>query len=253
MEKETTSEKRAVITPKEERILHTRSGGFCALCGTVLTVSISDEAYKCIGENAHICGERPKAARYNKEISETERNSYKNLIYLCANCHTVIDSDEKKYTVDELHRIKNEHEMKVLNKLKEESLNTSFAELDILIKYLVVNKSSEVEMQYDLTPIIEKIAKNKLNDVTEFINMGMIQLLKIEDFLNRMPDVHYSDRLTKCMSDKYIELKNMQRDEIVIFDELWTYASAGHNENRYRASALGIVVYFFEKCEVFEK
>lgn len=62
--------------------------------------------FKLIGRFCHIEGEKEKAARYNPKQSDTERNSPKNGILLCSNCHTLIDSDPIKYTTEILHKWK---------------------------------------------------------------------------------------------------------------------------------------------------
>ena len=65
-----------------------------------------------IGEVCHIKSEKPGAARYNPSLTDADRHSYDNIILLCANHHTVIDKDEKTYTVERLVGMKREHESK---------------------------------------------------------------------------------------------------------------------------------------------
>lgn len=100
---------KATISPKNERILHTKSGNCCAMCGIILV----DEANVCIGENAHIYGEKPTAARYNPNLSSDFVNSEENLIFLCCNCHKIIDSNPDQYSADTLLELKKNHEQKV--------------------------------------------------------------------------------------------------------------------------------------------
>lgn len=52
-----------------------------------------------IGVAAHICAAAPGGPRYNKNMSEEERKSFDNWIWLCQSCAKLIDSDEDKYTV----------------------------------------------------------------------------------------------------------------------------------------------------------
>ena len=66
-------------------------------CNT-LTVGaeLNDPALKLkIGEAAHIIGEKPGAARY-KKLPNGESNLIDNGIWLCANCHTMIDKNNGK-------------------------------------------------------------------------------------------------------------------------------------------------------------
>jgi len=63
-----------------------------------------------IGEAAHICGEKPNAKRYDATMTDAQRDSIDNGIWLCRNCHKQIDSDESKYPVLRLHAWKIEAE-----------------------------------------------------------------------------------------------------------------------------------------------
>ncbi|MFQ1050810.1 ABC-three component system protein [Avibacterium paragallinarum] len=61
-----------------------------------------------IGEHAHIRGENPGSARYDKDYPENKLTTEENIILLCPNCHTEIDKDESKWSVNELLKIKKE-------------------------------------------------------------------------------------------------------------------------------------------------
>ncbi|HFQ4917213.1 TPA: HNH endonuclease, partial [Vibrio vulnificus] len=63
-------------------------------CNTLTVGAELDEASLKvkIGEAAHIIGEKPKSARY-KKLPDGEAGSIENGIWLCANCHTMIDKN----------------------------------------------------------------------------------------------------------------------------------------------------------------
>lgn len=52
-----------------------------------------------IGVAAHICAAAPGGPRYDANMTEQERKSIDNGIWLCQSCAKLIDSDENKYTV----------------------------------------------------------------------------------------------------------------------------------------------------------
>lgn len=89
-----------------------RSGNRCAFCKRHLTQD-SDAATASfnLGEQAHIVGEKPAAARGDSLLTDEERNSYHNLILLCPTHHTEIDSNEIDWPIERLHQKKSEHEV----------------------------------------------------------------------------------------------------------------------------------------------
>ena len=63
-----------------------------------------------LGEMAHIVADRPEGPRGDHEKTRDFLRSYENLILLCSEHHHLIDQDQVKYTVEELTRLKREHE-----------------------------------------------------------------------------------------------------------------------------------------------
>jgi hypothetical protein len=88
------------------KALCTRSGEFCAFygCGVPLVDELASDLFA--GEICHIRALRPKGPRYDMSQTDEDRNSFANLILLCANHHKEIDSDEQKYSVEFLLKMK---------------------------------------------------------------------------------------------------------------------------------------------------
>ena len=162
--------------------------------------------------------------------------------------------DVASYPANELFALKAQHEQWVTQKLEEKSISYSFAELEVLAKYLVSSTASaQTTSSFSLLKIDEKIKKNSLIDVQGYITMGLSSNFTIADYLNRHPDPLFAAKLTNIMAQKYRDLKSNGLDNYEIFDELWTFASGNNSDFSYKAAGLGILTYFFEKCEVFEK
>lgn len=244
---------KATISKRDERLLHTKSGNRCAMCKTLL-VDVGHPSAACVGENAHIYGEKPDAARYDPTKDASFVNSEQNLIFLCCNCHKKVDTDVASYPANQLFALKMRHENWVAQKLEEKSISYSFAELEVLAKYLILSPASVcTTSSFSLLKIDEKIKKNSLQDVQRYITMGLSSNLTIADYLNRHPDPSFAAKLTNIMAQKYHELKSNGLDSYEIFAELWNFASGNNSDFSYKAAGLGILTYFFEKCEVFEK
>lgn len=86
-------------------LLMQMAGGMCSKpgCGIHTGGSNTEQTSHAWVQNvAHICSAAPGAgaARYDPDQTETERKSPENGIWLCANHATLIDSDEKNYSVE---------------------------------------------------------------------------------------------------------------------------------------------------------
>lgn len=244
---------KATISKRNERLLHTKSGNRCAMC-KILLADPESPSSPCIGENAHIYGEKPDAARYDATKNEKFVNSERNLIFLCCNCHKKIDTDVTSYPAEDLFALKAKHEQWVVEMLEQGSVSYGFAELEVLAKYLMSSPAySKDTPSYTLLKINDKIQKNALQSFKNYITMGLVSNLTIDEYMNKHPDPSFATQLTNIMSSQYQCLKSQGLDNEEIFTELWDFASGKQSDFSYRAAGLGILTYFFEKCEVFEK
>jgi hypothetical protein len=240
---------KADISDRDQRLLHTKSGNHCAMCNIIL----ADDSV-CIGQNAHIYGENKGAARYDSSLPIEYVNSEKNLIFLCCNCHKKIDSDEGHFPPNSLFALKRKHEQNVMHTLKGASIDYTNVELRAITEYLIrENGKASLKSDYRLLHIPEKITKNQLTEVQGFIDTGLITVARIEDYINRHPDPSFSERLTDVFIKEYVTLKSGGMDSVSIFNALWDYICYGNVDYNNRAAGLALLVYFFEKCEVFEK
>ncbi len=85
----------------------------------VTTVGPHSDPHKAknIGEAAHIEAAAGSGPRANPTLSEQERKDINNGIWLCSNCHDIVDSDEKKYTVAVLRQWKLQAEQRAESEL----------------------------------------------------------------------------------------------------------------------------------------
>lgn len=63
-----------------------------------------------IGEAAHICAASEEGPRYDPGMTDEERGGAGNGIWLCANCHTMVDDDAGSYPVATLQAWKSDAE-----------------------------------------------------------------------------------------------------------------------------------------------
>lgn len=241
----------AELSRAQETILWSKAAGMCSRCKSILIKKGREEFYKK-GENAHIEGKEPKAARYNPDQSDEERASYLNHILLCANCHTEIDKDPKSYPNERLLEIKHEHESWVSQQLTVKSNNLTFAELEVIHKFLIPNSGHTPGKSLEVITPEQKIIQNNLsNTVAKYITIGMLQYGLVKRYINENPDIIFGERLRDGFVIKYLEISELYTGDD-LFNELWDFASGYSSEFSIKAAGLSVLTYFFQVCDVFE-
>ena len=235
-----------------------KSGDRCAFkdCRKLLTSDGVKSEAAIIGEAAHIYGEKPSSARYQPNMTDKQKDSENNLIYLCPTCHTKIDKQEQDYPADFLFNLKKEHEKWVEEKLDQGMSDFSFVELEIAVKSLASAKHYSNADDFKIISTAAKIDKNRLSDVVRsYISMGMSKSYEVERFIADMTtniDEEFSERLKNGFKNKYFQLKKtLSGDEL--FMSMLKFAQAGQDDFLQQAASLAILSHLFHICEVFEK
>ena len=127
------------IGDKDLKILWARAAGKCSICRKELTWDTADKSSVTLGEMCHIIGEKERAARGKSDMALSDRNSYSNLILLCAHHHKIIDRDEKMYTIENLHKIKDDHEIWVNESLSGQEISANELVYSSLIDIISVS------------------------------------------------------------------------------------------------------------------
>lgn len=236
------------------KVLWGKSGGKCAKCRRDLILEKDESNFYHIAKQAHIAGLNPGSARYDSDMTDEERNSVNNIILLCPTCHEIIDENHEEYTVSKLKEIKKEYEEWFDEQLTSSMPQVTFAELEVITKYIVSTPLHQSEENLTVVPPGEKIRKNNLSDeVANLITKGMIGVEQVKEYLNKNLDPEFSERLKNGFVEKYLELKteNLSGDEI--FFDMLNFASNNSSKFSMRAAALTVLTYYFEICEVFER
>ena len=154
-------------------ILALRSGNRCAMppCHRLLSQVRGDDVVM-VGEAAHIAGEHGGGARgrssprYDPTMTEAQRNSLSNLIYVCRNCHARIDAHPhgvREYPVERLLEIKADHEKKVAAAMEEAMATVSFRELEEATQWVTEVSPPLPGQDFSRIPIRSKIQKHGLS------------------------------------------------------------------------------------------
>ncbi|WP_375001127.1 ABC-three component system protein [Aeromicrobium sp. CTD01-1L150] len=249
------------VSPRIEKNLALRNGNACAYpkCGDALTFEAAhpEDESKVVGKVAHIAAASPGGPRYDASMTDAERSSIDNLIFLCGTHHDAIDNQLHFHTTQYLLGAKRNHEALVRRSVRTALGQIGFAELEAVCASLagVSATPGSVQMPLDVN---DKIELNGLGDDSRAsISDGMALVGTVATYIDAMRniDAGLGERLSARFKAAYFEAVGEGLDSDGIFDHLvWTameHHGATVNANR-QAAALAVVVYLFERCEVFE-
>jgi len=236
------------------KVLYAKAAGRCSFADCrkdVVLKAFGNDKTKQIGKIGHIVAHSEGGPRTNPSYPI---DTYENWILLCPTCHDTVDNQESKYTVDNLNKIKTEHEAWVDDQLDKKMSEVSFSELEIAAKALSSGKHSN-SSDFQVIPPGKKIDKNGLTEKSRsYISMGLSRSGEVGRFIASMSqlDEDYPERLRAGFSQKYLELKaNYSGDEL--FFAMLEFAQAGQRDFKQQAAGLAILSHLFHLCEVFEK
>ncbi|MEA2880615.1 MAG: hypothetical protein QOF14_5811 [Hyphomicrobiales bacterium] len=133
--------------------LSRRSAMLCSNpdCGALTTGPASQaDASVNIGEAAHIYGRTNTSARFKAGLTETELCDITNGVWLCRNCHKLVDNDGLRFPADLLFAWRRQHEAAVLarigksgdvlrEKINQEHLK-QFADTSYLAQQIIIDR-----------------------------------------------------------------------------------------------------------------
>jgi hypothetical protein len=251
--------------------LYALSGNQCAFpnCTIKITNAENDTNFS---EICHIEAAEQGGARYNPNSNDTDRNSFENLILLCPNHHTEIDSpgNISQYTVEMLRKMKKEHENKIQN---HERIQKNTSALNTVIKYIGTkmfeNFSSEPQNAPDSQ---EKILYNNITRYKPVIEeyamyQGKLNKLykEIENHASPKKELVLQNIKTLYLQEKgkYNNLEEIRTnaDNIIdkVKDKLWDVIENSSNaidDLDYEAIDISLLIILadaFMRCNILEE
>ncbi len=245
-----------------------RSGNRCAMpsCHKLLSSEPRSGELVLFGEAAHIAGEhggekrgRP-SARFDPAITKEERNSLSNLLYVCRNCHALIDTrphGEREYTVERLLAIKAEHEEAFDTAMENALATVGFTELEAATQWVTEIPPSQPGQDYSRIPIEDKIRKHSLSvSSRNLISSHLAAASQVRSFIQSVSqdDPGFPERLISGFLEYYYKLRSQGTTAGEdLFNLMCAFARRGFGDHKTQFAAQAVLVYLFETCEVFEQ
>lgn len=135
----------------------------------------------------------------------------------------------------------------------EDLQNVSFAELQVIVKYLAKPVAIHPEFGTVLPPD-RKIRKNELGPYsTTLLQVGTQQWGRVKDYIDRHPDPEVGEVLRQHFNNEYSRLREAYPgDPDTIFGKLLRFASCSSDDSKMQGAGLAVLTYFFITCDVFE-
>lgn len=190
-------------------------------------------------------------------MSDVERSSASNLIFLCGTHHDVIDSQLNFHTADYLRNAKAAHEARLSRAVRHALGEIGYADLETVCRVI---GSVPLDLERIDVPLAvsEKVRLNALSDATQLkIGAGLAQAGRVAEFVEfqsrRSPQ--FGVRLASRFKAAYYRRVSEGLGPDDVFEGILMYAfenSGPADTPNSRAAALAVVSFLFERCEIFE-
>ena len=193
--------------------------------------------------------------RANPNLTLQQRNSYQNLILLCATHHALVDRQPNTYTVAELRKWKNFQETRHKEYLRRTMAEVTFKELE-LVTQVLVNGNGYRPSPVSTIPPQDKMDRNGLTgQSSRLFSIGLLQAPRVREFVEFMGshDATFVGRLISGFTGEYQRLRQEGLAGDSLFAAMLRFSTQGRGELIHNSAGLAVLVYLFERCEVFER
>ena len=87
------------------------------------------------------------------------------------------------------------------------------------------------------------------------LNIGLLQSKQVQKFVETMSgfDSTFTGRLTSGFVNEYQRHRQAGLEGDSLFEAMRLFSAQGRSDIRYQSAGLAVLVYLFERCEVFEQ
>ena len=207
-----------------------------------------------LGKIAHIVAHGDKGPRADSSLPKAARDRYDNWILLCGPHHDIVDGQPNTYAVSDLRTWKSIHELWVKESLAFAMPEVGFAELEIVTKG-ILQASEPADVSFTLTAPQEKMRRNGLSSrVAIRVTMGLSKVQEVEGFIASVVRVipAFAEDLKAGFTRRYAQFRQEGIVGDGLFESLHDFASGGSRDFTRQAAGLAVLMYLFERCDVFE-
>lgn len=166
-------------------------------CGRVTSgPKVTEDGVINIGKAAHICAASKGGPRYDPSMTNEERKSISNGIWLCSVCHDLVDNDEKRFPVECLRQWKENAEAKaerrLLRPFKAENASSSKRISRISRKQMRnIAVAALFIVAFVILCIVSVKSLSRRTEYREYISAGNFEV-RNENLLEAAEEFHYA-------------------------------------------------------------
>ena len=245
-------------TRADRNLLWAHSGGLCGFpeCRVICVLQANDnDPSATIGQIAHIEANSDSGPRANPNLPHQDRNLYENLILLCPTHHVLVDAQASTYTIEMLRTWKTAQKARYYDVLTQAMPEITFAELEAITNVLVNGEQLPLS-PFTVIPPQDKIIRNGLTEQSSrLFKTGLLQIQQVQDYVESTGsrDRTFVGRLTSGFIGEYQQQRQAGLQGDALFAAMFRFSAQGRTEFQYQSAGLAVLVYLFERCEVFEQ
>ena len=191
-------------------------------------------------------------------MKDEERNGVGNLMFLCQDHHDIIDNkqNEHRYPTEQLLDWKANHESAHAAAATAALTGIGFKELALATEWVRRAPLSDADDDLSLTAPQEKMDRNKLsNEVKHIITGALLNAKLVSEFVEAeaLGDPDFPERLKSGFLTEYHRLRQEGTRGDELFELMCAFSQRGMQSQAQRSAGLTVLVYLFEKCDVFER
>ncbi len=241
------------------RLLLGRCAGLCAFCRKFCEEGRAAPGDpRKYGKIAHIYAHGDLGPRSSPDLTAKQRDCYENWIWVCSDHHDEIDDPDllQEFPAELLLEKKRQIEAFVRETLKWHLRDIGFPELEAVCAVLALTREVADDSGFELLEVDEKIRKNDLGPETrDQITWGLGKAQEVGAILEFMDRKRsgVAQQIAARFKAEYHGLWSGGLKNNQLFDAMRGFANGVHPDPAQRAAGLAVLVYLFERCEVFEK
>ena len=249
---------RRSYTTADRALLWANSGGLCAFpdCRVRCIEEANDnDSSAVIGIIAHIVAHSDIGPRANPALPPSQRNMYSNLVILCPTHHRLVDAQDSTYTIEMLQTWKAEQEARYRDFLAQAMPHITFHELETVTQALVNGDPTPLS-PIAVMPPQDKMERNGLTrQSSRLFSTGLVQVQQVQNFVETMGslDRTFVSRLTSGFINEYRQYRQAGLQGDSLFAAMFDFSTQGRTEYSHQSAGLTVLVYLFERCEVFDR